>query len=101
VLDEVNGVKIKQIGDILTALKTPVTASTSSSSIQGQAVQEIVLDASNLDQVNTEIMARYHIPADHYLNGEPCAQAIGDQRAVQPVWCSRRGRGRCRRGNIR
>ena len=71
VLDEVNGVKIKQIGDLLTALKTPVGGFDVFKFDQGQAVQEMVLDASNLDAVNTEIMARYHIPADHYINGDP------------------------------
>ena len=70
VLDEVNGVKIKEIGDVYNALKTPVNGYDVFKFDQGQSVQELVLDASNLDQVNTEIMARYHIPADHYLEGE-------------------------------
>jgi hypothetical protein len=69
VLDEVNGIKIKEIGDVLTALKTPVNGFDVFKFDQGQSVQELVLDASNLDQVNTEIMARYHIPADHYIEG--------------------------------
>jgi hypothetical protein len=69
VLDEVNGVKIKEIGDVLTALKTPVNGFDVFKFDQGQSVQELVLDASNLDQINTEIMARYHIPADHYIEG--------------------------------
>ncbi len=71
VVDEVNGVKIKQIGDILTALKTPVNGFNVFKFEPGQAVQEIVLDASNIDEVNSQIMAHYRIPADHYLNGEP------------------------------
>ena len=71
VLDEVNGVKIKQVGDILTALKTPVDGFNVFKFDPGQAVQEIVLDASNIDEVNTQILAHYHIPADHYLSGDP------------------------------
>jgi S1-C subfamily serine protease len=71
VLDEVNGIKIKQIGDILTALKTPVDGFDVFRFDDGQAVREIVLDAGTIDSVNGEIMARYHIPADHFLNGEP------------------------------
>jgi S1-C subfamily serine protease len=68
VLDEVNGVKIKQIGDVLTALKTPVNGFDVFKFDPGQSVQEVVLDATDLDHVNDEIMARYHIPADHVLN---------------------------------
>jgi hypothetical protein len=71
VLDEVNGIKIKQIGDILTALKTPVDGFDVFRFDDGQAIREIVLDASTIDSVNGEIMARYHIPADHFLDGEP------------------------------
>jgi hypothetical protein len=71
VLDEVNGVKIKQMSDVLSALKTPVNGFNIFKFDPGQAVQEVVLDASQIDQVNAEVMARYHIPADHYLNSEP------------------------------
>ncbi|HEX4141733.1 MAG TPA: serine protease [Candidatus Methylacidiphilales bacterium] len=71
VVDQVNGVKIKQIGDLLAALKTPVNGFDVFQFEQGQAVQKMVLDATTLDQVNTEIMARYHIPVDHYIDGEP------------------------------
>jgi hypothetical protein len=68
VLDEVNGVKIKQVGDILTALKTPVDGFDVFKFDAGQSVQQVVLDASQLDHVNQQIMARYHIPTDHVLN---------------------------------
>jgi hypothetical protein len=70
VLDEVNGVKIKEIGDVLTALKTPVNGFDVFRFDEGQSVREVVLDASKIDGVNEEIMARYHIPADHVINGE-------------------------------
>jgi hypothetical protein len=68
VVDEVNGVKIKEIGDILTALKTPIDGFDVFKFDPGQSVQEVVLDASEIDHVNEQIMARYHIPADHVLN---------------------------------
>jgi hypothetical protein len=71
VLDEVNGVKIKNIDDVLTALKTPVDGFDVFKFDPGQAVREVVLDASQIDQVNQEIMARYHIPYDHVITGEP------------------------------
>jgi hypothetical protein len=56
---------------VYNALKTPVNGFDVFKFDQGQSVQELVLDASNLDQVNTDILARYHIPADHHLEGEP------------------------------
>jgi S1-C subfamily serine protease len=68
VLDEINGVRIKQIGDILGALKTPVDGFDVFKFDAGQAVRNVVLDATDLDHVNEEIMARYHIPADHVIN---------------------------------
>ena len=70
VLDEVNGVKIKQIGDVLSALKTPVNGFDVFKFDPGQSVQQVVLDATAIDHVNAEIMARYHIPADHVLNAD-------------------------------
>jgi S1-C subfamily serine protease len=70
VIDEVNGVKITQIGDVLTALKTPVNGFDVFRFDPGQSVQEIVLDATDIDHVNEEVMARYHIPADHVINAD-------------------------------
>jgi len=70
VLDQVNGVKIKQLSDVLEALKSPVNGFDVYDFDPGQAVHEMVLDASTIDQVNEEIMSRYHIPADHVINGE-------------------------------
>jgi hypothetical protein len=70
VLDEVNGVKISRIDDVYTALKTPVDGFDVFRFEAGEAVREMVLDASNLDEANQQIMARYHIPEDHHLTSE-------------------------------
>jgi hypothetical protein len=68
VVDEVNGLKIKQISDIMTALKSPIGGFDIFKFDAGGSVEQVVLDASEMDQANQEIMARYHIPADHVLN---------------------------------
>ena len=68
VVDEVNGLKIRQIGDIMTALKSPIDGFDVFKFASGESVQEAVLDASVIDQANQQIMARYNIPADHVLN---------------------------------
>jgi len=68
VIDEINGMKIRRISDIVTALKSPVGGFDVFKFESGEPVQEAVLDASEMDQVNQEIMAHYHIPADHVLN---------------------------------
>jgi hypothetical protein len=70
VLDQINGIKIKQIADIATALKSPVNGFDVFTFETGESVQEAVLDASDLDHANTEIMDLYHIPADHVLDTE-------------------------------
>ena len=69
VLDEINGVKIKQISDIPAALKAPVDGFDVFKFEGGESIREAVLDAADIDAANQEIMARYHIPADHFLNG--------------------------------
>jgi len=76
VLDEINGMKIKRISDIVTALKSPVDGFDVFKFESGEPVQQAVLDASKIDQANQEIMAHYHIPADHVLNtaGAPMVQ---------------------------
>jgi hypothetical protein len=76
VLDEINGMKIRQISDVLTALKSPVNGFDVFEFEPGEAVREVVLDASEMDQANSEIMAHYHLPADHVLNtpGSPIVQ---------------------------
>jgi len=68
VIDEINGIKIKQIADVATALKSPVDGFDVFKFESGETTRQAVLDATNLDQENQEIMAHYHIPADHVLN---------------------------------
>ncbi len=60
--------KIKRIADVIAALKSPLDGFDVFKFESGETVKEAVLDASNMDQVNQEIMAHYHIPADHVLN---------------------------------
>jgi hypothetical protein len=74
VIDEINGMKIKQLSDIPTALKSPVNGFDVFKFESGEAVQEAVLDATNLDEATQDILARYHIPSDHVLNS-PIADA--------------------------
>jgi hypothetical protein len=68
VVDEVNGLKIRQISDIMTALKSPIDGFDVFKFESGESVQTAVLDASEIDHANQEIMARYNIPVDHVLN---------------------------------
>lgn len=68
VIDEVNGIKIRQIGDILAALKSPVNGFDVFKFDAGNPVQMAVLDATEVDAANEKIMARFHIPSDHVLN---------------------------------
>jgi hypothetical protein len=68
VVDEVNGLKIRQISDIMTALKTPIDGFDVFKFEPGESVQTAVLDASEIDHANQQIMARYNIPVDHVLN---------------------------------
>ena len=76
VVDEVNGLKIKQISDLMTALKSPINGFDVFKFDTGESAQEAVLDASEIDDANQQIMARYNIPADHVLNatGAPMVQ---------------------------
>jgi hypothetical protein len=76
VVDEINGMKIQRISDIVTALKSPVDGFDVFKFESGESVREAVLDASAMEQANQEIMARYNIPADHVLNtpGAPTVQ---------------------------
>ena len=68
--------KIKRLSDIVTALKSPVGGFDIFKFESGESVREAVLDASEMDQANQEIMAHYHIPVDHVLNSDspPVAQ---------------------------
>ena len=68
VIDEINGMKIRRISDIPTALQSPVGGFDVFKFESGESVREAVLDASEVDHATLEIMAHYHIPADHVLN---------------------------------
>jgi hypothetical protein len=68
VIDEINGVRIKQISDIVTALKSPLDGFDVFKFETGETVTQAVLNASEIDRANQEIMTRYHIPNDHVLN---------------------------------
>jgi hypothetical protein len=80
VVDEINGIKIKQISDVITALKTPVNGYDVFKFVAGQPIQQAVLDASVLDQADQAIMARFHIPADHVIDS-----AIAQRGATTPA----------------
>ncbi|MCE0523368.1 MAG: hypothetical protein LV480_10715 [Methylacidiphilales bacterium] len=68
VIDEINGIKIKRIADVATALKSPIGGFDVFKFESGGGVQEAVLDATKMDDANQEIMDRFHIPADQVLN---------------------------------
>jgi len=81
VIDEINGVKIKQLSDIITALKTPQNGFNIFKFEAGESVQMVVLDAANLNDVNRQIMATYHIPVDHVIDstiaqGDPASASM-------------------------
>jgi hypothetical protein len=71
VLDEVNGIKISQISDLVTALKSPINGFDVFKFASGEPVQMAVLDASEIDSANQKIMTVFHIPADHLINLSP------------------------------
>jgi hypothetical protein len=68
VVDEVNGKKISQISDLLDALKSPINGFDVFKFASGETTEMAVLDASEVDAANQEIMTRFHIPTDHVLN---------------------------------
>ncbi len=76
VVDQINGMKIRDISDVLTALKSPVDGFDVFQFESGESVQQAVLDATQIDDANQQIMARYNIPIDHVLNpvGAPMVQ---------------------------
>jgi hypothetical protein len=76
VVDEVNGVKIKSISDIVTALKSPVDGFDVFKFAPGESVQQAVLDASTINQADVQIMNRYHIPTDHMINPPPEPETV-------------------------
>ena len=70
VIDKINGINIRTIADVATALKSPQNGFDVFTFSPGEQMHEAVLDASALDDANTKIMARFHIPTDHVLNSE-------------------------------
>jgi hypothetical protein len=68
VIDEVNGMKIGQMSDLVTALKSPVNGFDVFKFASGEPVEIAVLDASQIDSANQNIMNLFHIPYDHVLN---------------------------------
>ena len=56
------------ISDVATALKSPVNGFDIFTFAPGEATHEAVLDASEIDDANQQIMARFHIPYDHVLS---------------------------------
>lgn len=85
VIDEVNGMKIKQLSDIVTALKSPVGGFDVFKFESGDPIQQAVLDAGQIDDANQKIMARFHIPKDHILNNATVVQGNGETPPVAPV----------------
>jgi hypothetical protein len=67
VIDEVNGKKISQISDLSEALKSPVDGFNVFKFAPGEPVEMAVLDATEVNQTDAEIMTKFHIPADHVL----------------------------------
>jgi hypothetical protein len=71
VLDEVNGVKIGRISDLVTALKSPINGFDVFKFASGEPIEMAVLDASEIDSANQNIMTLFHSPADHLINPSP------------------------------
>ncbi len=69
VVQEVNGVKIGKLADLVAALKSPVNGFDVFKFAPGESMEMAVLDASKIDETNQEIMTKFHIPADHVLSG--------------------------------
>jgi hypothetical protein len=75
VVDEVNGVKIGKMADLVEALKKPVNGFDVFKFAPAESREQAVLDASEIDDANQEIMTRYHIPTDHVINPPPSTAA--------------------------
>jgi len=80
VLDEVNGMKIKQLSDLPTALKSPVNGFDIFKFESGEVVQMAVLDAGELNNATRKIMTQYHIPVDHVIDS-----TIAQTDSVTPI----------------
>jgi hypothetical protein len=85
VIDQINGMKIRQISDIPVALKSPVNGFDVFKFESGEPIQEAVLDASQMNDANDRIMTRYHIPADHVLNAAIVQDAPSAPAADTPI----------------
>jgi hypothetical protein len=68
VVDEVNGVKIGQMSDLVAALKNPVNGFDVFKFDGGEPVRMAVLDATEINSANENIMSLFHIPSDHVLD---------------------------------
>jgi hypothetical protein len=75
VIDEVNGVKIGQMSDLVGALKSPINGFDVFKFASGEPVEMAVLDASEIDAANQNIMTLFHIPSDHVLNAPEASTA--------------------------
>jgi hypothetical protein len=75
VVDEVNGVKIGRMSDLVAALKKPVNGFDVFKFAPAESREQVVLDASEIDDANQDIMSRYHIPSDHVINPAPATAA--------------------------
>ena len=67
VVSTINGMPIKDISDVATALKSPLDGFDVFVFEPGESVHEAVLDASALDEANQKIMTLFHIPTDQVL----------------------------------
>jgi hypothetical protein len=85
VVEKINGINIRQIADVATALKSPLNGFDVFTFAPGEAIHEAVLDASALDDANAKIMARFHIPYDHVLNSAVVQGAGQSVDSLTPV----------------
>ena len=76
VIDKINGMKIRQISDVITALKSPVNGFNVFEFQTGESTKRAVLDATDIDHVNQEILSHYNIRYDHVLNSEAPARTV-------------------------
>jgi hypothetical protein len=85
VIDEVNGKKISQISDLYEALKSPVNGFNVFKFAPGEPMEIAVLDASEVDASNQEIMTQFHIRADHVLRGPEVPPAPAASSTTSPA----------------
>jgi hypothetical protein len=68
VVDEINGIKIKTIADVATALKSPVNGFDVFKFAASEPTRQAVLDAGEIDHATATILENFHIPRDHVFN---------------------------------